>query len=82
MTNAENAQICNCTTVSLKFTKIDLVLFLQGKTHTLKPGAKDHVLAMAKGQPAQPMEDISMRIYLCEGLLGMSCSLLPLLDNI
>ncbi|XP_027137232.1 MAP kinase-activating death domain protein isoform X10 [Larimichthys crocea] len=41
-----------------------------GKTHTLKPSAKDHVLAMAKGPPAQPMEDISMRIYLCEGLLG------------
>ncbi|XP_076589316.1 MAP kinase-activating death domain protein isoform X1 [Chaetodon auriga] len=41
-----------------------------GKTHTLKPSAKDHVHAMAKGPPAQPMEDISMRIYLCEGLLG------------
>ncbi|XP_051234855.1 MAP kinase-activating death domain protein isoform X9 [Dicentrarchus labrax] len=41
-----------------------------GKTHTLKPSAKDHVLAMAKGPPAQPVEDISMRIYLCEGLLG------------
>ncbi|XP_054466917.1 MAP kinase-activating death domain protein isoform X14 [Anoplopoma fimbria] len=41
-----------------------------GKTHTLKPSAKDHALAMAKGPPAQPMEDISMRIYLCEGLLG------------
>ncbi|XP_028257355.1 MAP kinase-activating death domain protein isoform X11 [Parambassis ranga] len=41
-----------------------------GKTHTLKPGAKDHTPAMAKGPPAQPMEDISMRIYLCEGLLG------------
>uniref|UniRef100_A0A8C9ZFX6 MAP kinase-activating death domain protein n=1 Tax=Sander lucioperca TaxID=283035 RepID=A0A8C9ZFX6_SANLU len=25
---------------------------------------------MAKGPPAQPMEDVSMRIYLCEGLLG------------
>ncbi|XP_042273771.1 MAP kinase-activating death domain protein isoform X2 [Thunnus maccoyii] len=41
-----------------------------GKTHTLKPGAKDHLPAMAKGPPPQPMEDISMRIYLCEGLLG------------
>ncbi|XP_051795061.1 MAP kinase-activating death domain protein isoform X12 [Acanthochromis polyacanthus] len=41
-----------------------------GKTHTLKPGAKDQVPAVAKGPPAQPMEDISMRIYLCEGLLG------------
>ncbi|XP_037611425.1 MAP kinase-activating death domain protein isoform X6 [Sebastes umbrosus] len=43
---------------------------LFGKTHTLKPIAKENVLAMAKGPPAQPMEDISMRIYLCEGLLG------------
>nr|XP_057925420.1 MAP kinase-activating death domain protein isoform X30 [Doryrhamphus excisus] len=41
-----------------------------GKTHTLKPGAKEHASAMAKGIPVQPMEDISMRIYLCEGLLG------------
>ncbi|XP_068612807.1 MAP kinase-activating death domain protein-like [Brachionichthys hirsutus] len=40
-----------------------------GKTHTLKPNVKDHVLVMAKGPPA-PMEDLSMRIYLCEGLLG------------
>uniref|UniRef100_A0A3B3X1Y2 MAP kinase-activating death domain protein n=1 Tax=Poecilia mexicana TaxID=48701 RepID=A0A3B3X1Y2_9TELE len=41
-----------------------------GKTHTLKPGAKDHLPAMVKGPPVQPMEDISMRIYLFEGLLG------------
>ncbi|XP_027871573.1 MAP kinase-activating death domain protein isoform X13 [Xiphophorus couchianus] len=41
-----------------------------GKTHTLKPGAKDHLPAMIKGPPVQPMEDISMRIYLFEGLLG------------
>ncbi|KAF7655732.1 hypothetical protein LDENG_00051680 [Lucifuga dentata] len=41
-----------------------------GKTHTLKPGAKEHLPPMAKGPPAQPVEDISMRIYLCEGLLG------------
>ncbi|XP_072770886.1 MAP kinase-activating death domain protein isoform X4 [Nerophis lumbriciformis] len=41
-----------------------------GKTHTLKPGAKEHATATAKGMPTQPMEDISMRIYLCEGLLG------------
>ncbi|KAM3625743.1 uncharacterized protein V6R79_017012 [Siganus canaliculatus] len=47
-----------------------------GKTHTLKPGAKEHALAMAKGPPAQPMEDISMRIYLCEGLLGKERSTL------
>ncbi|XP_038557082.1 MAP kinase-activating death domain protein isoform X9 [Micropterus salmoides] len=41
-----------------------------GKTHTLKPSAKDHAHTMAKGAPAQHVEDISMRIYLCEGLLG------------
>ncbi|PWA29042.1 hypothetical protein CCH79_00006264 [Gambusia affinis] len=41
-----------------------------GKTHTLKPGTKDHLPAMVKGPPVQPMEDISMRIYLFEGLLG------------
>ncbi|XP_068590423.1 MAP kinase-activating death domain protein-like isoform X8 [Cebidichthys violaceus] len=41
-----------------------------GKPHTLKPSAKDHALAMAKAPPTQPAEDISMRIYLCEGLLG------------
>ncbi|XP_062284100.1 MAP kinase-activating death domain protein isoform X3 [Scomber scombrus] len=47
-----------------------------GKTHTLKPGAKDHLPPMAKGPPPQPMEDISMRIYLCEGLLGKERSTL------
>ncbi|XP_061617920.1 MAP kinase-activating death domain protein isoform X34 [Phyllopteryx taeniolatus] len=47
-----------------------------GKTHTLKPGAKEHASAMAKGVPTQPMEDISMRIYLCEGLLGKERSTL------
>ncbi|XP_028434856.1 MAP kinase-activating death domain protein isoform X7 [Perca flavescens] len=41
-----------------------------GKTHTLKQTAKDQGPTMAKGPPAQPMEDVSMRIYLCEGLLG------------
>ncbi|XP_078121930.1 MAP kinase-activating death domain protein isoform X2 [Sander vitreus] len=41
-----------------------------GKTHTLKQTAKDQVPTMVKGPPAQPMEDVSMRIYLCEGLLG------------
>ncbi|XP_034536287.1 MAP kinase-activating death domain protein isoform X8 [Notolabrus celidotus] len=47
-----------------------------GKTHTLKPGAKDHAHAMTKAPPAQPMEDISMRIYLFEGLLGKERSTL------
>ncbi|XP_029701977.1 MAP kinase-activating death domain protein isoform X8 [Takifugu rubripes] len=47
-----------------------------GKTHTLKPGIKDHSHTLAKGQPAQPLEDISMRIYLCEGLLGKERSTL------
>nr|XP_046250422.1 MAP kinase-activating death domain protein isoform X11 [Scatophagus argus] len=41
-----------------------------GKTHTLKANAKDHVPSMAKGPAAQPVEDMSTRIYLCEGLLG------------
>uniref|UniRef100_I3JER7 MAP kinase-activating death domain protein n=1 Tax=Oreochromis niloticus TaxID=8128 RepID=I3JER7_ORENI len=41
-----------------------------GKTHTLKPGVKDHLPVLAKGLPAQPIEDTSMRIYLFEGLLG------------
>uniref|UniRef100_A0A668AV34 MAP kinase-activating death domain protein n=1 Tax=Myripristis murdjan TaxID=586833 RepID=A0A668AV34_9TELE len=39
-------------------------------------GAKEPMMAMAKGPPAQPMEDISMRIYLCEGLLGKERSTL------
>ncbi|XP_057689193.1 MAP kinase-activating death domain protein isoform X8 [Corythoichthys intestinalis] len=45
-----------------------------GKTHTLKPGAKEQT--SAKGVPTQPMEDLSMRIYLCEGLLGKERSTL------
>uniref|UniRef100_A0AAQ4RPQ3 MAP kinase-activating death domain protein n=1 Tax=Gasterosteus aculeatus aculeatus TaxID=481459 RepID=A0AAQ4RPQ3_GASAC len=45
-----------------------------GKPHTLKPAAKD--AAPAKGAPARPAEDISMRIYLCEGLLGKERSTL------
>ncbi|XP_078143049.1 MAP kinase-activating death domain protein [Centroberyx gerrardi] len=47
-----------------------------GKTHKLKPGAKEPAPAVVKGPPAQPMEDISMRIYLCEGLLGKERSTL------
>ncbi|XP_069021884.1 MAP kinase-activating death domain protein isoform X26 [Embiotoca jacksoni] len=47
-----------------------------GKTHTLKPGVKDPLPAVAKVPPAQPVEDISMRIYLCEGLLGKERSTL------
>uniref|UniRef100_A0A8C7D570 MAP kinase-activating death domain protein n=1 Tax=Oncorhynchus kisutch TaxID=8019 RepID=A0A8C7D570_ONCKI len=31
---------------------------------------------LAKGPPAQPLEDISMRIYLCDGLLGKERSTL------
>ncbi|XP_072527010.1 MAP kinase-activating death domain protein isoform X9 [Salminus brasiliensis] len=41
-----------------------------GKTHKLKPGAKEPVGGVTKGAPAPPLEDVSMRIYLCEGLLG------------
>uniref|UniRef100_A0A672R136 MAP kinase-activating death domain protein n=1 Tax=Sinocyclocheilus grahami TaxID=75366 RepID=A0A672R136_SINGR len=40
-----------------------------GKTHKLKPGVKEPV-GVNKGTPAPPLEDVSMRIYLCEGLLG------------
>ncbi|XP_077084903.1 MAP kinase-activating death domain protein isoform X20 [Siphateles boraxobius] len=40
-----------------------------GKTHMLKPGVKGPV-SVSKGAPAPPLEDVSMRIYLCEGLLG------------
>uniref|UniRef100_A0A3P8Z8T4 MAP kinase-activating death domain protein n=1 Tax=Esox lucius TaxID=8010 RepID=A0A3P8Z8T4_ESOLU len=49
-----------------------------GKTHQMKPGVKEAkpVLVMAKGPPAQPLEDISMRIYLCDGLLGKERSTL------
>uniref|UniRef100_A0A3P9IS74 MAP kinase-activating death domain protein n=1 Tax=Oryzias latipes TaxID=8090 RepID=A0A3P9IS74_ORYLA len=36
----------------------------------------NHGPAVVKGPPAQPMEDISMRIYLCEGLLGKERSTL------
>uniref|UniRef100_A0A4W5KUF2 MAP kinase-activating death domain protein n=1 Tax=Hucho hucho TaxID=62062 RepID=A0A4W5KUF2_9TELE len=34
------------------------------------------VPVLAKGPPAQPLEDISMRIYLCDGLLGKERSTL------
>ncbi|XP_062253070.1 MAP kinase-activating death domain protein isoform X24 [Platichthys flesus] len=47
-----------------------------GRTHTLKKGVKDPVPAQSKGPPPQPMEDLSMRIYLCEGLLGKERSTL------
>ncbi|XP_010780913.1 MAP kinase-activating death domain protein isoform X5 [Notothenia coriiceps] len=47
-----------------------------GKPHTLKPTAKEPAVAAAKGPPALPVEDISMRIYLCEGLLGKERSTL------
>ncbi|XP_037547835.1 MAP kinase-activating death domain protein isoform X9 [Nematolebias whitei] len=47
-----------------------------GKTHTLKPGVKEPVPVIVKGPPSQPMEDISMRIYLFEGLLGKERSTL------
>ncbi|XP_071013554.1 MAP kinase-activating death domain protein-like isoform X14 [Oncorhynchus clarkii lewisi] len=45
-----------------------------GKTQKMKSGVKEAnaklVPVLAKGPPAQPLEDISMRIYLCDGLLG------------
>uniref|UniRef100_A0A673CQ84 MAP kinase-activating death domain protein n=1 Tax=Sphaeramia orbicularis TaxID=375764 RepID=A0A673CQ84_9TELE len=37
---------------------------------------KEHGPALTKGLPVQPMEDISTRIYLCEGLLGKERSTL------
>uniref|UniRef100_A0A673M2L7 MAP kinase-activating death domain protein n=1 Tax=Sinocyclocheilus rhinocerous TaxID=307959 RepID=A0A673M2L7_9TELE len=46
-----------------------------GKTHKLKPGVKEPV-GVNKGTPALPLEDVSMRIYLCEGLLGKERSTL------
>ncbi|XP_060923688.1 MAP kinase-activating death domain protein isoform X2 [Limanda limanda] len=47
-----------------------------GRTHTLKKAVKDPVPAVSKGPPPQPLEDLSMRIYLCEGLLGKERSTL------
>ncbi|XP_058237810.1 MAP kinase-activating death domain protein isoform X33 [Hemibagrus wyckioides] len=41
-----------------------------GKTHKMKPGVKEPIGGLAKGAPAQPVEDFSTRVYLCEGLLG------------
>ncbi|XP_066511658.1 MAP kinase-activating death domain protein-like isoform X22 [Hoplias malabaricus] len=41
-----------------------------GKTHSLKQGLKEPVGSVAKAAQTQPLEDLSMRIYLCEGLLG------------
>uniref|UniRef100_A0A8C1U3B3 MAP kinase-activating death domain protein n=1 Tax=Cyprinus carpio TaxID=7962 RepID=A0A8C1U3B3_CYPCA len=46
-----------------------------GKTHKLKPGLKEPV-GVNKGTPTPPLEDVSMRIYLCEGLLGKERSTL------
>nr|XP_009301573.1 MAP kinase-activating death domain protein isoform X38 [Danio rerio] len=46
-----------------------------GKTHKLKPGVKEPV-GVNKAAPAPPVEDVSMRIYLCEGLLGKERSTL------
>ncbi|TRY82076.1 hypothetical protein DNTS_006695 [Danionella cerebrum] len=46
-----------------------------GKTHKLKAGLKEP-LGVNKAAPAPPLEDVSMRIYLCEGLLGKERSTL------
>lgn len=46
-----------------------------GKTHKTKPGVKEPV-GVNKAAPAPPVEDVSMRIYLCEGLLGKERSTL------
>lgn len=50
-------------------------LLTQGKTHKLKPGVKEPVGGVAKGAPALPLVDLSLRIYLCEGLLGRTLNL-------
>ncbi|XP_038825253.1 MAP kinase-activating death domain protein-like isoform X4 [Salvelinus namaycush] len=51
-----------------------------GKTQKMKPCVKEVkaklVPVVAKGPPTQPLEDISMRIYLCDGLLGKERSTL------
>uniref|UniRef100_A0A8C5FZL7 MAP kinase-activating death domain protein n=1 Tax=Gouania willdenowi TaxID=441366 RepID=A0A8C5FZL7_GOUWI len=48
-----------------------------GKTHSLKAGLKDPSQNVTKAAPAAPpLEDLSMRIYLCEGLLGKERSTL------
>ncbi|XP_058237801.1 MAP kinase-activating death domain protein isoform X24 [Hemibagrus wyckioides] len=47
-----------------------------GKTHKMKPGVKEPIGGLAKGAPAQPVEDFSTRVYLCEGLLGKERSTL------
>uniref|UniRef100_A0A4W5MS62 MAP kinase-activating death domain protein n=1 Tax=Hucho hucho TaxID=62062 RepID=A0A4W5MS62_9TELE len=48
-------------------------VFVSGKSFLAK--AK-FVPVVAKGPPTQPLEDISMRIYLCDGLLGKERSTL------
>uniref|UniRef100_A0AAY4DLG1 MAP kinase-activating death domain protein n=1 Tax=Denticeps clupeoides TaxID=299321 RepID=A0AAY4DLG1_9TELE len=47
-----------------------------GKTHQLKPGVKEAAGPLTRGVPSAPIEDVSMRIYLCEGLLGKERSTL------
>ncbi|KAM9423075.1 MAP kinase-activating death domain protein-like isoform 21-T21 [Salvelinus alpinus] len=51
-----------------------------GKTQKMKPCVKEVkaklVPVVVKGPPTQPLEDISMRIYLCDGLLGKERSTL------
>ncbi|KAG9352695.1 hypothetical protein JZ751_021109 [Albula glossodonta] len=42
-----------------------------GKTHKLKPGLKEPRGSVGRAAPALPLEDVSTRIYLCEGLLGL-----------
>lgn len=42
----------------------------------MKPGVKEPIGGLAKGAPAQPVEDFSTRIYLCEGLLGTTTHIL------
>lgn len=70
-----NSSFCLLDTQTQALRSWHCFITPQGKTHTLKPGTKEPVPAMVRGPPSQPMEDISMRIYLFEGLLGKWCSL-------
>nr|XP_023666633.1 MAP kinase-activating death domain protein-like isoform X8 [Paramormyrops kingsleyae] len=41
-----------------------------GKPHKMKPSLAEPRGSLGKGAQIMPLEDVSMRIYLCEGLLG------------
>uniref|UniRef100_A0A3B3R473 MAP kinase-activating death domain protein n=1 Tax=Paramormyrops kingsleyae TaxID=1676925 RepID=A0A3B3R473_9TELE len=47
-----------------------------GKPHKMKPSLAEPRGSLGKGAQIMPLEDVSMRIYLCEGLLGKERSTL------